>query len=35
MRNHVCKAVIRIREVNDGFLKCFWRSHVLRIGELT
>ena len=33
--DHVGKAVISICEVDDGLLKCLWRSHVLRIGELT
>jgi hypothetical protein len=31
MGDHVGNAVIGIGEVNDGFLKCLWRSHVLRI----
>src|SRR5882762_9218608 len=34
VNNHVLKAVIRIREVNDSVLQCLWPFHVLRIGEL-
>jgi hypothetical protein len=35
VRDHVAEAVIRIREVDDGFLKSSRRLHVARIGDLT
>lgn len=33
VRDHIGEAIVCVSEVNYGFLKCLWRSHVLRIRE--
>jgi hypothetical protein len=33
MRRHVSQAIVGVCEVNDRFLKCLRRFHVLTIGQ--